>query len=347
MIRVLIVDDSPVGSQLLSYLLSGDPDVCVLGVAGNGEEAIAMTRRLKPDLVTMDIVMPGMNGFEATRSIMENTPVPIVIVSSLYDPKEVALSFKAVAAGALAILAKPVGIGHPLHARQSRDFVDTIKTLADVKVVTRRGGTHPVGAGGAAAAAGNSRDLRMIVIGASTGGPPVLQGILSLLPKEFPVPIAIVQHIAAGFTEGFAAWLAETTGCQVRIPEQGEQYRAGRVYLAPDNLHLGFDHGCGVVLDDSPADGLQKPSIAHLFASAAEVFREKTVGVLLTGMGRDGADALKKLREAGAVTIAQDRESSVVFGMNGEAVRLGAATYQLPPDGIARLLISLTAHLKS
>jgi len=183
----------------------------------------------------------------------------------------------------------------------------------------------------------------MIAIGASTGGPPVLQTILAGLPKDLSVPVTIVQHITHGFTAGFASWLAETTGFPVRIPDHGEFCMPGTVYVAPDDVHLAVDAGGRILLSDDPPDNLLRPSIMRLFRSTAQAFREKAVGVLLTGMGRDGAEGLKMMRDAGAVTIAQDEDSSVVFGMNGEAVKLGAAQHILPPEGIVRMLTLLAA----
>lgn len=341
-IRVLIVDDSPVASQMLSYILSSDPVITVIGVAADGEEAVAMAARLKPDIVTMDIYMPGMDGFEATRMIMEQTPVPIIIVSSVYDLKEVAMSFRTIEAGALTIRSKPVGLGHPLYDKQARELINTVKALSGVKVVTRKPRITPVREVAAERKKEiTGQEIRMIAIGASTGGPPVIQTVLTGLPKDLPVPVMIVQHITQGFTGGFASWLADTTGFKVRVPENGERCLPATAYVAPENVHMGIDHGgCVLLSNDLPGNGL-RPSVSYLFTSVARVFRERAAGILLSGMGRDGADGLKMMHEMGAVTIAQDQESSVVFGMNGEAVKLGAARYVLPPEKIAGVLAGL------
>jgi len=342
MIRVLIVEDSPVVAQMLSYILCSDPAISVLGIASDGEEAIAMTALLRPDIVTMDIHMPGIDGFEATRRIMENTPVPIIIVSSSYDPSEITKSFRAIEAGALSIMSKPVGIGHPFYEKQARELINTVKALSDIKVVTRKRRIAPAGEVITKMEKEIARqEIRMIAIGASTGGPPVIQTILAGLPKDLPVPITIVQHIAQGFTAGFVSWLSDTTGFIVRVSENGENCLPGNVYVAPDNAHMVVDHGGRIMLNNDPPDNGLRPSVAHLFSSTARVFREKAVGVLLTGMGKDGAEELKMMRDMGAATIAQDRESSIVFGMNGEAVRLGAAQYVLPAVRIAAALTSL------
>jgi two-component system chemotaxis response regulator CheB len=340
MIRVLIVDDSPVVSQMLSYILSSDPSINVIGIATEGEDAIRMVARKKPDLVTMDINMPVMDGFEATRKIMETTPVPIVIASSAYDPKEVATSFRALEVGALAILEKPVGIGHPHYEAQSRHLINTVKAMSEVKVVTRRRRIEPaVSAKPEIAPA--FQEIKVIALGASTGGPPVLQTILSGLPKDIPVPVMIVQHISQGFTSGFASWLSEVTGFQVRMPENGENSEPGKVYIAPDNVHMVVDSAGHILLNNDPPDNGLRPSVSHLFGSVAKVYRDKAAGALLTGMGKDGAHELKMMRDAGAVTFAQDQASSVVFGMPGEAVNIGAAKYVLSPEAISGSLVQL------
>ncbi len=342
MIKVLIVEDSQVMRDLLTFILSSDPAIQVIGTACDGKEAVRAVSEKRPDVVTMDIIMPNMDGFEATRIIMETTPTPIVIVSASWDPREVEKTFRTMEVGALAILEKPVGIDHPNYRRMTKELIQTVKLMAEVRVVRRR----PRAAHGKAApvvAPGNdtlpaTADLKVVAIGASTGGPPVIETILSGLPKEFPVPLLIVQHMAAGFVQGFADWLARSSGFPVKVASHGEYLLSGRAYLAPDNLHMGVGCGGRILLStDEPENGL-RPAVSRLFRSVAEVFGKYAAGVLLTGMGKDGARELKLLREKGAVTIAQDKESSVVYGMPGEAVALNAATYVLPPARIAEFL---------
>jgi two-component system, chemotaxis family, protein-glutamate methylesterase/glutaminase len=184
-------------------------------------------------------------------------------------------------------------------------------------------------------------EVQVVAIGASTGGPVVLQTILSGLPKNFAVPVLIVQHMAPGFVQGFADWLAQSSGFPVHIPTAGEYPRPGHAYVAPDGVHMGVGTGGRVILRrDEPEDGL-RPAVSHLFRGVAQVFGRQAVGVLLTGMGRDGAEALKLMRERGAVTIAQDKKTSVVHGMPGEAIRLDAAMYVLPSENIAAALTGL------
>lgn len=342
MIKVLIVEDSAVVREFLTHILDADPELRVVGAAPNGEEAVKLVEQMRPDVVTMDINMPRMGGFEATRRIMETCPTPIVIVSGSWDPKEVATTFRAVEAGALAVIARPMGLRHPEHASTTTELVQTVKLMSEVKVVRRwprlqRGGLVAL----PPAKAGNGRtpeEIRLVAIGASTGGPIVVQTILSALPKDFPAPLLIVQHMAAGFIAGFVDWLARSSGFPVHLAAEGESLLPGHAYVAPDGLHLLAGSGGRIRLSqDEPENGL-RPAVSCLFRSVAEAYGSQAIGVLLTGMGKDGAQELKQMRDRGAVTIAQDKESSIVFGMPGEAVQLEAATWVLPPERIAPAL---------
>jgi two-component system chemotaxis response regulator CheB len=224
----------------------------------------------------------------------------------------------------------------------SRELLQTIKLMSEIKVVRR----IPRAAREAAhfptpATAAPGAEIRAIAIGASTGGPPVLQRILSGLPRDLPVPLLIVQHIAAGFVRGFAEWLSGASSFPVHIASPGEVPLPGHGYTPPDGLHLGLDSGARIVLSDLPPENGLRPAVAHLFRSVAQVLGPGAAGVLLTGMGKDGAKELKMMRDRGAITIAQDEASSVVYGMPGEAIELGAAAYVLPPEGIAALLTTL------
>jgi two-component system chemotaxis response regulator CheB len=293
----------------------------------------------------MDIVMPNMDGYEATRIIMETTPLPIVIVSASWDPGEVKKTFLAMEAGALATIAKPVSVTHPDYKKLAKGLIQTVKLMSEVKVIKRRPQERKRPVLSAESTAGMitpvTVDLKAVAIGASTGGPTVIQSILSGLPKDFPAPLLIVQHIAAGFIQGFADWLAGSSGLPVKIAAHGEYIMPGCAYLAPDDFHMGIGIGPRLVLSNhAPENGL-RPSVAHLFRSVAQVLGPAAVGVLLTGMGKDGAQELKAMQDKGAVTIAQDETSCVVNGMPGEAVKLKAATYVLSPGGIAQFLAAL------
>lgn len=339
-IKVLVVDDSMVARELLSHVLESDPGISIIACANNGEQALALLARHKPDVITMDIHMPGMNGFEVTRRIMEVQPAPIVIVSSSYNPEHVTMAFRAMEAGAVAVVEKPPGLGDPTYAALSQKLISMVKAMAEVRVVRRWPKDSAARRAAGAAAASKpvmhqGGEIRLIAIGASTGGPPVLRTILAALPKPFPVPILIVQHISAGFVQGLADWLTSTTAMEVRIARHGELALAGCAYLAPDGCHLRVDKTARLSCSaDQPAIGL-RPSVSCLFRSVLDAFGAQGLGVLLTGMGCDGADELKLMKDRGAVTIAQDEATSVVYGMPGEAVRIGAATYVQPANRIA------------
>ncbi len=345
MIKVLIVEDSPTVRDFLIHILNSDPVVRVVGTAGNGEEALEAVEHCRPDVVTMDIHMPKMDGLEATRRMMETHPVPIVIVSGSHDPREVAETFRAMEAGALAVLPRPAGRGHPDHETMVRDLVQTVKLMSEVKVVRRWARAHRTAADGAARERPFPRrapsDVKLIAIGASTGGPVVLQTILSGLPRDFSAPIAIVQHMVADFIPGFTEWLDQTCRRPVHVATHGAPILPGHAYTAPGGYQMKVDAGGHIVLTrDEPENG-HCPSVSYLFRSVAQVFGGTAVGVLLSGMGKDGAEELRLMRERGAITIAQDKESSVVHGMPGEAIQLDAAAYVLPPEKITAALASL------
>ncbi len=345
MIKVLVVDDSPVARELLSHVLSSDPDIRVIGAAGSGRDAIESIKHNRPDIVTMDINMSNMNGFEATRIIMETDALPIVIVTDRPDMDEMEMSFRAIEAGALAVLHKPHGIGHPAYTTDAKELITTVKLMSEIKVVRRwksiaerKGSLLRNAVDGLLS---QPAEAKVVAIGASTGGPPVIEKILSGLSKDFSLPVVIVQHMAPGFTQGLAEWLRHNSRLSVHVAAGSGMIRPGHVYLAPDGVQMKVDvDGRLLCTDDGPENGL-RPSISYLFRSVSKVFGKASVGVLLTGMGKDGAEELKLMREKGALTIAQDEESSVVFGMPGEAVRIKAATYALPPDKIASVLNSV------
>lgn len=344
MIKVLIVEDSPVMQQLLAYTISSDPELEVVGIVENGAEAIEAVKKLHPDIIAMDLHMPILDGRQATRIIMETNPTPIVIVTGSSTAKEVAFSFDIIQDGALSIVKKPPSINHPDFKKEAQELLQTLKIMSEIKLVKRTAHTTrkqlPVEPAMEKTISTQSK-IQLVAIGASTGGPIVLQKILSGLPKNIQIPILIVQHISHGFTDGFVEWLKSTTNFPLHIATHGEYALPGHGYVAPDNLHMGIERGDRIVLSNhKPENGL-RPSVAYLFRTAAQIFGSGAVGVLLTGMGRDGAEELKIMKDKGAVTIAQNEESSVVHGMPGEAIKLNAATLILSPEDIITTLIAL------
>lgn len=340
MIKVLIVDDSNVVRDFLDYIFSTDPAFQVVGRASSGVECLRLASELRPNVITMDLHMPQMDGLEATRSIMESVPTPIVIISASSGAVDVASMFQALEAGALAVCLRPPGIGDPLYQASVQELLRTVKLMSEIKVVRRfgRAVNAPRPTVPRRPVLPTGREIQLIAIGTSTGGPPVLHKILSLLPRELQVPLLIVQHITPGFTEGFVSWLGSSSGFPVHIAVQGQIPLPGHGYVAQEGFHLGITYGPRIVLSNhAPENGL-RPAVAYLFRTTAQVLGPNAVGVMLTGMGRDGAQELKEMKDCGALTIAQDEASSIVFGMPGEAVKLGAAMYILPPEAIATML---------
>lgn len=340
MINVLVVEDSRVIRDYLVYVLETDPDIRIMGTADSGEAALEFLGEHRPDVILMDIHMPGLDGFETTRQIMSSNPVPIVVCTSSTHFSEMHTAMRALEAGALAVLKKPRGLGDPDAETEGAAIINTLKLMSEVKVVRRW--NRPAAAvqvvGEPVPWDPIGHDVAIVAIGASTGGPPVVLQILSGLSTAFPAPILVVQHIAAGFTAGFAEWLAATSGLPVHVAHEGETPLPGHVYVAPDDHHLRVGlRGELETTRDAPHNGL-RPSAGVLFRSVAERFGRRAIGVLLTGMGRDGAEDLKLMADRGALTVAQDEESCVVFGMPAEAIRLGAARFVFPPHKIAELL---------
>jgi two-component system, chemotaxis family, protein-glutamate methylesterase/glutaminase len=339
--RVLVVDDSPASRKLLTHILNRDPDVIVAGEATNGAEAVRMTARLSPDLVTMDVQMPVMDGFEATRRIMRETPTPILMISAV-QPDEVAWSFKAIEAGALTVLAKPPGPLSPQFDAQAETLVRTVKELSQVKVVTRRlpRALRPV----TARPAGRPRaEVKVIAIGASTGGPAALAKVVAGLPAQFSIPVLIVQHIGGGFDRGLVEWLDGVGRLPVTLATQGKSMEPGAVYVSPHDRHLGVSRAGRILLSDAPPIGGHRPSATHLFHSVASAFGPNAIGVIMTGIGTDGCEGIRVLRQMGGTVLAQDRESCVVYGMPRAVIDAGLADHVVSLDSLPEVITSLVA----
>ncbi|MFW5691698.1 MAG: chemotaxis-specific protein-glutamate methyltransferase CheB [Chloroflexota bacterium] len=343
MIRVLLVDDSATTRQLMRHIIQSDPELQVIAEASDGQQAVNVTRRDRPDIVLMDIVMPVMDGLDATQVIMAQTPTPIVLVSGAMQGKETDLAFRAIRQGALTLLPKPVGPDDPAFADQANRLRATLRALAGVRVIHHNSPRPPQSAPAVSKTVVQgsvAEPPQIVAITASTGGPAALAEIFQRLPANFAVPVVVVQHIAADFLNSLRGWLNQTTPLQFELAAQGQPLLPGHVYFGPIGRHLCFDARRQVCFRDTPKLP-HTPAGDVLFESVAERFGAAAVGVLLTGMGADGAAGLLAMRQQGAVTIAQDQASCAVFGMPAEAIKLGAARHTLPLHGIARMLTEI------
>lgn len=345
-IKILVTDDSLTTRNFLVKMLSMDPDIEVIGTANNGVDAIAFIRKMKPDVVTMDINMPIMDGFEATLKIMSELPVPIVIVSSEYSSTETSKKFKALEVGAVAILALPVGFGHPDIETSMNHFVSTVKLMSEVKLIRRWNRTPNIlkkdEQQEILLKIDSEKELgekvNIIVIGASAGGPIVIKEILDNISHNLSVPIIIVQHIDSEFTQEYADWLNLSSSVKVIIAKDGELMEPGKAYMAPGDHHIGVKSANKIMISKEDPDSGLRPSVSFLFRSVRNVYNNHAIGILLSGMGVDGAKELKLLRDAGSITIAQDALSSLIHGMPGEAIKLGGASYVYSPAQIVQFI---------
>jgi two-component system, chemotaxis family, protein-glutamate methylesterase/glutaminase len=339
MTRVIVADDSSTVRQMLRAMLQDAGDIEVIAEAADGREAVRLVEELRPDVVLMDVHMPVCDGLEATKEIMMNAPTPIVIVSAAASRDDVDLSLSATQAGALIALPKPEDPSSPRFPELRDEIIAMVRAMAQVKVVRRLPHTGPARTTRRRSAP--VQRMRAIAMAASTGGPPALRRILLELPRDFGAPILVVQHIARAFTAGFAEWLARSCALPVKLAEHGERLRDGTVYIAPDDRHLGISHTGLVQLSDAPPIGGFRPAATHLFRSASAVYGNALAAVVLTGMGTDGAVGLRAVHDAGGYVLAQDSDTSVVYGMAQEAERLQLVDELLPLGSIASRLVEL------
>lgn len=339
MLRILVAEDSPTARALLTEILQSQPGLEVVGSAATGADAVEMTERLRPDLVTMDVQMPQMDGLQATREIMASVPTPIIIVSSTARG-DAALSLSATEAGALMVVPKPEGPSSEDFAEQREYLLRMVRAMARVRVVRRWRSHTP--SHSLKPRARRSTQPRLVAIGASTGGPAALRELLRSMTPRFPVPVVVVQHIAKGFADGLAAWLSTSGGPPVSVAVQGEPLLSGRVYLAPDDKHLQVGSRLTAQLSEAPPVGQFRPSATHLFRSTAAALGAAAVGVILTGMGDDGVAGLRDLHQAGGLVLAQDEASSVIYGMAREAVNAGVVDEVLSLHDLPARLLELT-----
>lgn len=344
-VKVLIVEDSPVVQRLLEHVINDDPRLHVVGIAPDAVEAMRMIQHLAPDIVTMDIRLPRMNGFEATRWIMREHPVPIVVVASNVDDKALDISMNALRAGALSVVPKPLGLSHDDYLSMANQLCTQLVIMSEVKVVRQRVAPKPKTCNIPVVHAPRYT-VDLVAMVASTGGPGALSRILGALPKDFPVPIALVQHFGAPFIAGFAHWLGTVSALPVSLAGDHDRLIQGHVHIAPGDAHLTVADG-HLRLDYGPPMQGQRPSGDVLFESVAANYGNRAIGVLLTGMGEDGARGLEVLRNTGAHTIAEAKSTAVIWGMPGAAVARGAVTEEQPVDCIAQRLCQLTARFSS
>lgn len=329
-VRVLIVDDSSFSRSLIRELLSQDPGIDIAGEATNGREAVSMARALAPDIITMDLEMPVMGGMAAITEIMHSHAIPILVVSSVADAQS---AYDALLNGALDVVNKP-----DYSEGSALAFIHKIKLLSGVAVITR---TRPKGTRPADQAADQhttpNKDgfERIFAIASSTGGPQALAHILPQLPANFPCPILIAQHIAQGFAQGMAEWLDRLSPMTVRLARNGERPQPGTVYLASAETHMTLLPNHHINLQPVEDNDIYHPNCDRLLGSTAQAYGHKTVGIILTGMGKDGAKGMADIRTHGGLTLAQDEASSVIFGMNRVAIESGCIREILPLEAIA------------
>jgi two-component system chemotaxis response regulator CheB len=346
--RVLVVEDSLTTRRYLVEVLGAHPDFEVVGEAEDGKRAIELCQSLRPDVMTLDMMMPVMSGLAVTEYVMAYCPTPILVVSASTNRGEIYKTYDALAAGALDVLEKPAG--NDPDGDWERRLVSAVKVAARVSVITHIRakvgllGKTPTGSSTFATANGVGK-ARIIAIGASTGGPAAIMEILRALPASFAVPILLVVHISEPFGAAFAEWLDRQTTMPVRYARDGEPVpslgQAG-VVMAPPGLHLVVQQG-KLRLSSGPERNSCRPSVDVLFESLAQELGDQTTACLLTGMGRDGAAGLLALRRAGALTLAQNEATAVVFGMPKEAIEIGAVNQVLALDQIA-LTLAAVAH---
>lgn len=346
-LKVLVVDDSATVRTNLVHIINGAAGLSVVGEATSGKQAINMTNTLHPDVILMDVFMPEMDGLEATEEIMHVTPTPIVVISGNTDEKESNLAFKAINSGALTAIRKPPGPLDPDYEAEVRELINTVRAMATVRVI-HRWKPEPVQPAAKPMPPITRHDpvgpAKIVAIVASTGGPSALSQIVQNLPGDFPLPVVIVQHITAEFIPSLVAWLSSITPLKVAIAKQGELPVPGTVYVAPGDKHLRLTRQLRFDLNRNPDKLPHIPSGDIFLDSIAQAYGHQAIGVVLTGMGDDGAAGLRALYDKGSWTIAQDEATSVVYGMPHRAAELGGARHILPLPQIATALIELARN---
>ncbi len=340
-IRVLIVDDSPTARHALRVALEAEDDIAVVGELSDGGDVLTAIAELRPDLVTMDVFLAKENGLDVASRVMERQPTPILVVTAA-DSRNPRLAYRTLEAGALEVVDK---LPHPTsqhYPERRRRLARLVRTLASVPVVRRRRlRSGDVKADSSPQQHVPHDGVGLVVIGASTGGPPAVARLIRALPHPFPVPIAVVQHIMGGFASGHCQWLGDATSHRTQLCHATCELKTGRVYLAPDDLHMHLVSANHISPYQAAPRGHQRPSVDTLFESAARHLGARAVGVLMTGMGADGAQGLKALRQVGATTLAQEPSSCAVDSMPRAAIDAGAVCQTGDPAQLAQAITRL------
>ncbi len=345
-IRILIAEDSDLFADVLSETIEAEPDMKVIGVASDGEKAVEMCGAERPDLILMDIQMPRMDGLTATRHIMGQTPTPILVITS--DPYHggVDMSFKALSAGALDLMAKPEGLPWP--DSEYREFMRKVRLLSQIPVVRHMRGRRraPVSFHGRPGEELEPDEIAILGIVASTGGPKAVARILGDLPPQFASPVLLVQHIMRGFSTHLSTWLDKNCALPVREASQGMKVEPGTVYVAPAELHMEFTSSGQLSLHDAPEIGGHRPSGDLMLESLARHAQSRAIGAVLSGMGSDGTVGLSAIKRTGGTTLVQDRESAVVYSMPQSAIDLGVVDEIVELDNFARRLVKISERIQ-
>ncbi len=331
---VLVVDDSAVTRAALCELIALAPGLRVLAQASTGEEAVRLARRLRPALITMDLNMPGMGGLEAIESIMRDRPAPLVVISERSSSASIDVNYEALARGALELIPKSALFGvRDGHASRFAQHLHSIAVGANVQGTAHTDTALPQ--------LKTDQRIRLVAIGASTGGPRALAKLLGGLPIKLNTPVVIVQHMAEEFFGSFLRFLKDASKQPVTRAHNGEALQAGMVVVAPPRSELFIQKDLTVRLQPAPASALLSPTADTLFFSSATALGKNSVGILMSGMGDDGAQGLLRMRRAGATTLIQNRETCAVFGMPKAALDLGAAEHELSPELLAQAVDGL------
>ncbi len=349
-IKVFLVEDSPVALTILQRVLNSASGIKVVGTAKNGVIALEEIPLLKPDIVCTDLLMGKMDGLELTRQLMATYPIPILVISQVVTNNDTQKIGQLLEAGVLDVFPKPKTGFIQDYEKQQEGLIQKIKLLSGVKVFSKSNkslvlpeikpeppiefkyNNHLV----------SNTNYKIVTIGVSTGGPQALRTIFQSLPNNFPLPIVCIQHISEGFLSSLINWLNGDSLLKIKVAENGEFPLPGKVYFAREGYHLELDSQGRFIYSNAPPINNHRPSVNHTFNSIAQFYGKNTIAILLTGMGRDGASGMEKLYRIGAMTIAQDEATSIIFGMPKEAIDLGVVRKVLPLSRIPTFLIQLT-----